>query len=51
MLQDSVPEMDSPSLSMISDASLGQIEMTVGQPIEEEAPFELNNPSAFRFNQ
>jgi len=51
MLQDTVAvEQVSPSLSSISDASLGQIEMTMGQPIEEEAPFELNNPSAFHFN-
>jgi hypothetical protein len=48
MLEDAVPvDVLSPSLSSISDASLGQIEMTVGHPIEEEAPFELNNPSAF----
>ena len=48
MLQDSVEvEQASSSLSLISDESLGQIEMTMGQPIEEEAPFELNNPSAF----
>ena len=52
MLQDTgAVEQVSPSLSSISDASLGQIEMTMGQPIEEEAPFELNNPSAFHFQQ
>jgi hypothetical protein len=50
MLHDSSPAQEaSQSLSSISDASLGQIEMTMGQPIEEEAPFELNNPSAFYF--
>ena len=52
MLQDPFPaEQVSPSFSSVSDLSLGQIEMTQGQPIEEEAPFELNNPSAFHFNQ
>ncbi len=52
MLEDAVPvDVLSPSFSSISDASLGQIEMTVGHPIEEEAPFELNNPSAFQFHQ
>jgi hypothetical protein len=43
--------MESPSISSISEASVGQIEMTAGPQFEAEAPFELNNPSAFYYEQ
>ena len=42
-------KIESLSVSSISEASIGQIEMTEGLPFEEEAPFELNNPSAFHY--
>ena len=52
MLAENIPAVqDSPSLSSISEASVDYVEMTAGQPFEEEAPFELNNPSASHFEQ